>query len=137
LVSTLLLIEKAIHDPLYLWDISESSGNKKRKARKGDPRNIIAQARIKNARYAWREENYEDNKKEMGALCFTRRVRRTGVPKGFKLPYDQQKYNGSQKPTLWLLDYLQAVQILGGTRVMRHGVDDVKNRPVGNPKRKV
>jgi hypothetical protein len=67
-------------------------------------------------RYAWREENYEDDKKEMGALCFTQRVRRTRVPKGFKLPHDQQKYDGSQEPTLWLLDYLQAVQILGGTR---------------------
>jgi hypothetical protein len=38
------------------------------------------------------------------------------VPKGFKLPHDQEKYDGSQEPTLWLSDYLQAVQILGGTR---------------------
>jgi hypothetical protein len=67
-------------------------------------------------RYAWKEENYEDDEKEMGALCFTRRVRRTRVPKGFKLPHDQQKYDGSQEPTLWSSDYLQAVQILGGTR---------------------
>jgi hypothetical protein len=52
----------------------------------------------------------------MGALCFTRRVRKTRVPKGFKLPHDQQKYDGSQEPTLWLSHYLQAVQILGGTR---------------------
>jgi hypothetical protein len=52
----------------------------------------------------------------MGTLCFTRRVRKTQVPKGFKLPHDQQKYDGSQEPTLWLSDYLQAVQILGGTR---------------------
>jgi hypothetical protein len=95
---------------------SESSGDEKRKARREDARNIIAQARVNNARYAWKEENYEDDKKEMGALCFTRRVRRTRVPKGFKLPYDQQKYDGSQEPTLWLSDYLQAVQILGGMR---------------------
>jgi hypothetical protein len=74
------------------------------------------QARVNNARYTWKEENYEDDKKEMGVLCFTRRVRRTRVPKGFKLPHDQQKYDGSQEPTLWLSDYLQAVQILGGTR---------------------
>jgi hypothetical protein len=40
------------------------------------------------------------------------------VPKGFKLPHDQQKYDGSQEPKLWLSDYLQAVQILGGTRAM-------------------
>jgi hypothetical protein len=60
-------------------------------------------------RHAWREENYEDDDKDMGALCFTRRVRKTRVPKGFKLPHDQHKYDGSQEPTLWLSDYLQAV----------------------------
>jgi hypothetical protein len=71
---------------------------------------------VTKARYAWNEENYEDDKKEMGALCFTQRVRRTRVPTGFKLPQDQQKYDGSQELRLWLSDYLQAVQILGGTR---------------------
>jgi hypothetical protein len=67
---------------------SESSGDEKCKARKEDARNIIAQARVNNAGYVWKEENYEDDEKEMGALCFTRRVRRTRVPKGFKLPHD-------------------------------------------------
>jgi hypothetical protein len=52
----------------------------------------------------------------MGALCFIRRVRKTRVPKGFKLPDDQEKYDGSQEPILWLSDYLQAVQILRGIR---------------------
>jgi hypothetical protein len=52
----------------------------------------------------------------MGALCFTRRVRTTPVPKGFKLPHDQQKYDGSQEPSSWLSDYLQAVRILGGSK---------------------
>jgi hypothetical protein len=84
--------------------------------RKEDARNIITQARVNNARYAWREENYEDNEKEMGALCFTRRVRRSRVPKGFKLLHNHKKYDGSQEPTLWLSDYLQIVQILGETR---------------------
>jgi hypothetical protein len=74
---------------------SESSGDKKIKTRKEDARNIITQARVNNARYTLREENYEDDEKEMGALCFTRRVRRTRVPKGFKLPHDQEKYDGS------------------------------------------
>jgi hypothetical protein len=97
-------------------ETNESSGDEKRQTRKEDARNIIAQARVNNARYAWKEENYEDDEKEMGALCFTRRVCRTRVPKGFKLPYDQQKYDGSQEPTLWLSDYLQAVQILEGTK---------------------
>jgi hypothetical protein len=95
-------------------ETSESSEDEKRQ--KEDARNVIAQARINNSRYAWREENYEDDEKEMGALCFTRRVCKTRVPKGFKLPHDQEKYDGSQEPTLWLSDYLQAAQILGGTR---------------------
>jgi hypothetical protein len=50
---------------------SDSLGDKKRRARREDERNIIAQTRVNNARYAWKEENYEDDKKEMGALCFT------------------------------------------------------------------
>jgi hypothetical protein len=54
----------------------------------------------------------------MGALCFTRRVCRTRVPIGFKLLHDQQKYDGSQEPKLWLADYLQAIKIQGGTRAM-------------------
>jgi hypothetical protein len=86
---------------------SESLGDEKRQKRKEDVRNIIAQARVNNSRYVWREENYEDDEKEMGALCFTCKVRKTWVPKGFKLPHDQQKYDGSQEPTLWLSDYLQ------------------------------
>jgi hypothetical protein len=65
---------------------SESSDDDKSKTQREDTRNIITQARV--ARYAWIEENYEDDEKEMGALCFTRRVRRTRVPKGFKLPHD-------------------------------------------------
>jgi hypothetical protein len=52
----------------------------------------------------------------MGASCFTHRVRATPVPKGFKLPHDQQKYDGSQEPQSWLSDYLQAVKICGGTK---------------------
>jgi hypothetical protein len=73
---------------------SDSSDDEKRRAQRKDARNIITQTRVNNARYAWNEENYEDDEKEMGALCFTQRVRRTRVPKGFKLPHDQQKYDG-------------------------------------------
>jgi hypothetical protein len=40
--------------------------------------------------------DYKDDEKEMGASCFTHKVRTTPVPKGFKLPHDQQKYDGSQ-----------------------------------------
>jgi hypothetical protein len=74
---------------------SESSGDEKRQKQRKDARSIIAQARVNKARHAWKEENYKDDEKEMGALCFSRRVRRTRVPKGFKLPHDQEKYDGS------------------------------------------
>jgi hypothetical protein len=97
-------------------EYSELSEEERRQKRKEDARNIIAQAQVNKSRHTWREENYEDDGKEMGTLCFTRRVHKTRVPKGFKLPHDQQKYDGSQEPTQWLSDYLQAVQILGGTK---------------------
>jgi hypothetical protein len=95
---------------------SSSPRRRNYKAQREDARNIITQARVNRSRYEWDEGNYEDEEKEMGALCFTQRVRRTHVPKGFKLPHDQQKYDGSQEPELWLSDYLQAVKILGGSR---------------------
>jgi hypothetical protein len=60
--------------------------------------------------------DYEDDEKEMGASCFTHRVCTTPVPKGFKLPHHQQKYDGSPEPQSWLSDYLQAVKILRGTK---------------------
>jgi hypothetical protein len=87
-------------------EYSESSEEKKRQKRKEDARSKIAQARVNKLQHAWREENYEDDDKDMGALCFTRRVRKMRVPKGFKLPHDQNKYDGSQEPNLWLSDYL-------------------------------
>jgi hypothetical protein len=66
-------------------ETSESLEDEKRQKRKENARNIIAQARVNNS---WRDKNYKDDEKEMGALCFTRRVRKTRVPKGFKLPHD-------------------------------------------------
>jgi hypothetical protein len=67
---------------------SESSEEERRQRRKEDTRNIIVQARVNKLCQAWREENYEDDEKEMGVSCFTRRVRKTWVPKGFKLAHD-------------------------------------------------
>jgi hypothetical protein len=51
---------------------SESSDDEKRKARREDARNIIAQARVNNTRYAWKEENYKDDEKEMGVIRLKR-----------------------------------------------------------------
>jgi hypothetical protein len=49
-------------------EYSESSEEERRQKRKEDARSIIAQARVNKSRHAWKEENYEDDEKEMGVL---------------------------------------------------------------------
>jgi hypothetical protein len=76
----------------------------------GDPREQMHQAAIRSLGLVEQKlkgnisekksTHRSERKKEMGALCFTRRVRKMRVPKGFKLPHDQEKYDGSQEPTL-------------------------------------
>jgi hypothetical protein len=77
---------------------SDSSDDERRQKWKEDARNIIAQARVNNSRYALREENYEDDEKEMGALCFTRRVHKTRVPKGFNCRTIKKSMMGRKSP---------------------------------------
>jgi hypothetical protein len=62
-------------------ETSESSEDEKRQKRKEDGRNIIAQARVNNSHYAWREENYEDNEKEMGAYALPAGFAKREYPK--------------------------------------------------------
>jgi hypothetical protein len=78
--------------------------------------NTITQSWVNRSRYERDKRNYEYKEIEMGDDCFTHRVHRTQVPKGFKLPHDHQKYDGSQEPKSWLSDYLQAVKILRGSK---------------------
>jgi hypothetical protein len=99
---------------------SDSSEDERRQKRKEYARNIIAQARVNNSRYAWREENYEDAEKEMGALCFTCRVRKTRVPKGFKLPL------GGTRPTA-----MQSLQ-LHLTGAARSWLNTLPNDSIGS-----
>ena len=51
-----------------------------------------------------------------GLPCFTRRVRKTRVPSGFKLPDNYKKFDGLQDPEDWLVDYLETVKLTGGTK---------------------
>ncbi|MCY3297055.1 hypothetical protein ECD90_09085, partial [Acinetobacter pittii] len=44
------------------------------------------------------------------------RIRDEPFPKGFSLPRDTPKYNGSVKPEDWLIDYSSAVSIANGNR---------------------
>jgi hypothetical protein len=73
---------------------SSSPSRKNYKAQREDARNIITQARVNRSRYEWMKDTMKTKKKKWGVLCFTRRVRRTQVPKGFKLPHDQQNMMG-------------------------------------------
>ena len=50
-----------------------------------------------------------------GPACFGYRIRTKRFPKGFTLPRDTPKYNGSAKPEDWLTDYMTAVGIAGGS----------------------
>ena len=93
----------------------------------GDARNDITQSRIDRAR-AERgsrrryDEEYDDDYEDedddelSGAVCFSRLVRKTNTPKGFKLPTDKIKYEGVQEPEAWLDDYLQTIKVHGGTK---------------------
>jgi hypothetical protein len=45
---------------------SDSTGHEDHEVRTTDARDIIAQSRVNKARYAWNEENYEDDEKENG-----------------------------------------------------------------------
>jgi hypothetical protein len=77
---------------------STSPGGKNYKAQREDARNIITQARVNRSRYEWGEGNYEDEEKEMGVLCFTRRVRRTHVPKGLSYRTTSKNMMGHKNP---------------------------------------
>ena len=62
------------------------------------------------------KEAQEDEEGEAGPPCFGYRIRTEKFPKGFTLPRDTSKYNGTVKPEDWLSDYLTAVRIAGGNR---------------------
>ena len=48
--------------------------------------------------------------------CFGLRIRTEQFPKGFTLPRDTPKYDGSAKPEDWLADYVTAVNIASGNK---------------------
>jgi hypothetical protein len=60
---------------------SESSGDERRQNWKEDTRNIIAQARVNNSRYAWREENCEDDEKRWARYALPAGFAKRGYPK--------------------------------------------------------
>ena len=87
--------------------------------RTGDARDTTTQARVDRARQERRERRHSpevDEEDMCGLPCFTRRVRKTRVPSGFKLPDNYKKFDGLQDPEDWLVDYLETVKLMGGTK---------------------
>ncbi|KAI5005203.1 hypothetical protein ZWY2020_032446 [Hordeum vulgare] len=52
----------------------------------------------------------------VGPACFGPRIRGEPFPRGFSLPQDTSKYNGTAKPEDWLIDYTTAVGIATGNK---------------------
>ena len=71
-----------------------------------DPRHRIEQL----------QKDLQEDKGHAGPACFGPRIRQEQFTKGFTLPRDTPKYNGSVKPEDWLTDYMAAVGIAGGNR---------------------
>src|SRR4051812_2180671 len=70
------------------------------------------------AREEYSDEEASDEEIEpCGALCFTRSIRETRMPSGFKLNSTTLKYNGLKEPEAWLDEYLIAVKFQRGTNV--------------------
>ena len=60
---------------------------------------------------------YDDRNEPIGAPCFSRAIRRTAVPVGFKPPSDIAKYTGAEDPKQWLEDFDTRIRVIaGGTR---------------------
>ena len=53
---------------------------------------------------------------DVGPPCFGPRIRDEPFPKGFSLPRDMPKHNGSVKLEDWLIDFSTAVRIANGNR---------------------
>ncbi|KAI5000295.1 hypothetical protein ZWY2020_004884 [Hordeum vulgare] len=52
----------------------------------------------------------------IGPTCFGPRIRGEPFPRGFTLPRDTPKYNGTANPEDWLIDYTTAVGIARGNK---------------------
>ena len=89
------------------------------RARRTDARNIIAQRVVDISRTERGSHESSDSGEEgesCGAVCFSRRIRETKMPKGFKLTFKTPKYDSLLEPRTWLEDYLTAVRCQGGTK---------------------
>src|ERR1041385_1057486 len=102
---------------------SDDNDNRHRSSRR-DARDDITQNKVNRsrrrraAREEYSDEEASDEEIEpCGALCFTRAIRETRMPNGFKLNSTTLKYNGLEEPEAWLDDYLTVVKFRKVTNV--------------------
>src|SRR3954462_11289622 len=85
-----------------------------------DARDALTQRKIDKARAkcacSSESEMDEDEGELCGARCFCRSVRRTRMPRNFKIPLDTPKFDGTQDPKAWLSDHLSSVKLHGGNK---------------------
>src|SRR3954470_10998399 len=85
-----------------------------------DARDALTQRKIDKARAkcacSSESEMDEDEGELCGARCFSRSVRRTRMPRNFKLPSDTPKFDDTQEPKAWLSDHLSSVKLHGGNK---------------------
>ncbi|KAK1621235.1 hypothetical protein QYE76_026752 [Lolium multiflorum] len=103
----------------YQYRLARSTTRFQDPPRTSGARDTAVQVRVDRARQERRERQHSPEVADedmCGLPCFTRRVRKTRVPKGFKLPENFKKFDGLQDPEDWLVDYLEMVKLVGGTR---------------------
>src|SRR3954468_5230473 len=101
-------------------DLPRRKKSSHRHKRDYDARDTLTQRKIDKARakHACSSESEmdEDEGELCGARCFSRSVRRTKMPRNFKLPSDTPKFDGTQDPKAWLSDHLSSVKLHGGNK---------------------
>jgi hypothetical protein len=90
------------------------------RSRDYDTRSELTQRKIDKARakrVCSSESEEDDDEGELsGSRCFSGSVRRTRMPRNFKLPSDTPKFDGTQDPKAWLSDHLSSVKLHGGNK---------------------
>src|SRR3954463_1559089 len=101
-------------------DLPRRKKSSNRHKRDYDARDKLTQRKIDKARAkracSSESEMDEDEGELCGARCFSRSIRRTQMPRNFKLPSDTPKFDGTQDPKAWLSDHLSSVKLHSGNK---------------------
>src|SRR3954467_12075643 len=98
-------------------DLPRRKKSSRHRNRDYDARDALTQRKIDKARACSSESEMDEDEGELcGARCFSRSVRRTRMPRNFKLPSDTPKFDDTQDPKAWISDHLSFVKLQGGNK---------------------